>query len=215
MGCALDPRRQQHRHPANRRKSAGCARRMAPRAMVGRGGTAARRRWHRPEEAFGSPALIGHHANWAARRCGAAISELRHGHLVQRDIPVTPHMLRTIIASVVYQAGMQSVAEGWLQRRIILARPANAPCNVGYARTWGRSGPECPRAQTRLSLHISPDWASPLVRPRSCGSSTPDSATPNSPIGYSSPPELWNPTSVACCKRPDEPAEAVAVSQQH
>src|SRR4029450_8184940 len=32
-----------------------------------------------PEEAFGSPVLIGHHANWAARGYGMAVWELRKG----------------------------------------------------------------------------------------------------------------------------------------
>jgi hypothetical protein len=64
-----------------------------------------------PEEAFGSPVLIGHHANWAARGYARAVWELRHGrsasesiaeadHLL-RHTPLPRHMLRTIIAPVV------------------------------------------------------------------------------------------------------------------
>ncbi len=100
-----------------------------------------------PEEAFGSPVLIGHHANWAARGYGMAVWELRKGrspsesiaeadHLV-RHASFFRHMLRTTIAPVVYQAGMEAVAEGWLREaEHSVARPANAPCNVESARPW-------------------------------------------------------------------------------
>jgi DNA-binding CsgD family transcriptional regulator len=94
-----------------------------------------------PEEAFGSPTLIGHHANWAARRYGAAIWELRNGrspsesiaeadHLV-RHTPFHQHMLRTIIAPVVYQAGLEPLAEGWL-------READAFCTAAGERALQR-----------------------------------------------------------------------------
>jgi DNA-binding CsgD family transcriptional regulator len=94
-----------------------------------------------PEEAFGSPTLIGHHANWAAGRYGAAIWELRNGrspsesiaeadHLV-RHTPFHRHMLRTIIAPVVYQAGMEAAAEGWL-------READAFCSAAGERALQR-----------------------------------------------------------------------------
>jgi DNA-binding CsgD family transcriptional regulator len=94
-----------------------------------------------PEEAFGSPTLIGHHANWAARRYGAAIWELRNGrspsesiaeadHLV-RHTPFHRHMLRTIIAPVVYKAGMEAAAEGWL-------READAFCSAAGERALQR-----------------------------------------------------------------------------
>jgi DNA-binding CsgD family transcriptional regulator len=93
------------------------------------------------EEAFGSPVLIGHHANWAARGYGTAVWELRHGrspsesiaeadHLV-RHTPFHRHMLRTIIAPVVYQAGQQSLAEGWL-------READAFCTAAGERALQR-----------------------------------------------------------------------------
>jgi DNA-binding CsgD family transcriptional regulator len=94
-----------------------------------------------PEEAFGSPVVTGHHANWAARRYGAAVWELRHGqsasesiaeadHLV-RHTPLHRHMLRTIIARVVYQAGLQPLAEGWL-------READAFCSAAGERALQR-----------------------------------------------------------------------------
>ena len=94
-----------------------------------------------PEEAFGSPVLIGHHANWAARGYGAAVWELRKGrspsesiaeadHLV-RHTPLARHMLRTTIAPVVYQAGMESAAEGWL-------READAFCSAAGERALQR-----------------------------------------------------------------------------
>ncbi len=94
-----------------------------------------------PEEAFGPPVLIGPHYNWAARGYGTAVWELRHGrsasesiaeadHLV-RHTPFHRHMLRTIIAPVVYQAGMDSAAEGWL-------READAFCNAAGERALQR-----------------------------------------------------------------------------
>jgi DNA-binding CsgD family transcriptional regulator len=94
-----------------------------------------------PEEAFGSPALIGHHANWAARGYGAAIWKLRHGrsasdsiaeadHLL-RHTPLPRHMLRTIIAPDAYQAGMEVTAEGWL-------READAFCSAAGERALQR-----------------------------------------------------------------------------
>jgi DNA-binding CsgD family transcriptional regulator len=94
-----------------------------------------------PEEAFGSPVLIGHHANWAARGYGTAVWELRKGrspsasiaeadHLV-RHTPLARHMLRTTIAPVVYQAGMESAAEGWL-------READAFCSAAGERALQR-----------------------------------------------------------------------------
>jgi DNA-binding CsgD family transcriptional regulator len=94
-----------------------------------------------PEEAFGSPALIGHHANWAARGYSAAIWALRHGrspsesiaeadHLV-RHTPFHRHVLRMIIAPVVYQAGLEPLAEGWL-------READAFCTAAGERALQR-----------------------------------------------------------------------------
>ena len=93
------------------------------------------------EEAFGPPVLIGHHANWAARGYGTAVWELQKGrspsgsiaeadHLV-RHTPVHRHMLRTTIAPVVYQAAMESVAEGWL-------READAFCSASGERALQR-----------------------------------------------------------------------------
>jgi DNA-binding CsgD family transcriptional regulator len=94
-----------------------------------------------PGEAFGSPVLIGHHANWAARRYGDAVSALRQSrsasksiaeadHLV-RNTPLHRHMLRTIIAPDVYQAGLQESAEGWL-------READAFCSAAGERALQR-----------------------------------------------------------------------------
>jgi DNA-binding CsgD family transcriptional regulator len=94
-----------------------------------------------PEEAFGSPLLIGHHANWAARGYGTAVRELRKGrspsesiaeadHLV-RHTPFHRHMLRTTIAPVVHQAGMEATAEAWL-------READAFCSAAGERALQR-----------------------------------------------------------------------------
>jgi DNA-binding CsgD family transcriptional regulator len=114
-----------------------------------------------PEEAFGPPTLIGHHANRAARRYGAAVWELRNGrspsesiaeadHLV-RHTPFHRHMLRTIIAPVVYQAGMAAEAEGWL-------READAFCSAAGERALQRRvrqilasiGVKVPRSSTSV-----------------------------------------------------------------
>ena len=94
-----------------------------------------------PEEAFGSPVLIGHHVNWAARGYGAAVWELRKGrspsesiaeadHLV-RHTPLARHILRTTIAPVAYQAGMEATAAGWL-------READAFCSAAGERALQR-----------------------------------------------------------------------------
>jgi hypothetical protein len=47
-----------------------------------------------PEESFGSPTLIGHHANWAARRYGAAVWELRNGRSPSESIAEADHLVR-------------------------------------------------------------------------------------------------------------------------
>jgi DNA-binding CsgD family transcriptional regulator len=119
-----------------------------------------------PEEAFGPPVLIGHHANWAARGYGTAVWELRKGrspsesiaeadHLV-RHTPVHRHMLRTTIAPVVHQAGMESVAEGWL-------READAFCSAAgeralqrlVRRTLASVGAKVPKGSTSaVPLHL-------------------------------------------------------------
>jgi DNA-binding CsgD family transcriptional regulator len=94
-----------------------------------------------PEEAFGSPVLIGHHANWAARSYGAAVWDLRHGRSAAESIgeadhrvrhtPLHRHMLRTIIAPVVHQSGLTPLAEGWL-------READAFCGAAGERALHR-----------------------------------------------------------------------------
>jgi DNA-binding CsgD family transcriptional regulator len=93
------------------------------------------------DEAFGSPVLVGHHANWAARAYGAAVWDLRHGRPASESIgeadhrvrhtPLHRHMLRTIIAPVVYQAGLAPLAEGWL-------READAFCTAAGERALQR-----------------------------------------------------------------------------
>ena len=93
------------------------------------------------EVAFGSPGLIGHHANWAARAYGAAIWDLRQDRSASESIgeadhrvrhtPLHRHMLRTIIAPVVYQSGLAPLAEGWL-------READAFCTAAGERALQR-----------------------------------------------------------------------------
>jgi DNA-binding CsgD family transcriptional regulator len=118
-----------------------------------------------PEEAFGSPKLIGHHANWAARRYGAAIWELRNSRspsesigeadYLVRHTPFHRHMLRTIIAPAVYKAGMEAAAEGWL-------READAFCSAAGERALqrrvrhilGSIGVKVPRGSTGVPPHL-------------------------------------------------------------
>jgi DNA-binding CsgD family transcriptional regulator len=88
-----------------------------------------------PDEAFGPPELIGHHANWAARAYGIAVRDVRNGrsstdliaeaerHL--RHTPYLRHYLRTIIAPVVVEADANAV--GWL-------READAFCTAAGER---------------------------------------------------------------------------------
>jgi hypothetical protein len=158
-----------------------------------------------PEEAFGPVELTGHHVNWAARGFAAAVSDVRGGRSPAESIakaeyyvrhtPVIRHLLHTIIAPVLYAAGVEA-AMGWLREADAFCSAAgSAPCNVGYASHWRRSAPKSPKVQQQLSHHTWPDWASPRVKQKSCDSSTLDSAMPTSPIGYLSPPEPWNPTS--------------------
>jgi DNA-binding CsgD family transcriptional regulator len=114
-----------------------------------------------PEEAFGSPVLIGHHANWAARSYGAAVWDLRHGRSAAESIgeadhrvrhtPLHRHMLRTIIAPVVHQSGLTPLAEGWL-------READAFCGAAGERalqrlirsTLASIGAKVPKGSTSL-----------------------------------------------------------------
>ena len=111
--------------------------------MVGRGSTAAGRRWHRRR---GGVRLAGTtSANCAARGYGAAVLEPRHGqsasesiaeadHLVSHT-PLWHHMLRTIIAPVGFQAGLEAAAEGWLRVPMHSSLlPVNGPCDVGSAK---------------------------------------------------------------------------------
>jgi hypothetical protein len=94
-----------------------------------------------PETAFGFPVLIGHHANWAAHGYSPAVWELRQGQSASgsiaeadqlvRHTPLWHHMLRTIIAPVVYQAGVVAAAEAWL-------READAFCSAAGERALQR-----------------------------------------------------------------------------
>jgi predicted ATPase/DNA-binding CsgD family transcriptional regulator len=76
------------------------------------------------EEAFGPIKLTGHHINWAARSLAAAVSDVRGGrspaesiaeaeHYV-RHTPYMRHLLHTIVAPVLYAAGVEA-ALGWLR----------------------------------------------------------------------------------------------------
>jgi DNA-binding CsgD family transcriptional regulator len=77
-----------------------------------------------PEEAFDPPELLGHHCNWAARAYGNAVQDRRNGRSGAeaiaeaeekvRHTPFMRHWLRTIIAPVVFEAGMAS-AVSWLR----------------------------------------------------------------------------------------------------
>ena len=113
-----------------------------------------------PEEAFGPPVLIGHHANWAARGYGTAVWELRKGrspsgsiaeadHLV-RHTPVHRHMLRTTIAPVVPKRAWSRWPRAGCERPTHSAVRPNAPCNVWSAARSPRSAPKSRRVQHQL-----------------------------------------------------------------
>jgi DNA-binding CsgD family transcriptional regulator len=89
-----------------------------------------------PEEAFGPIELTGHHINWAARGFAAALWDVRGGrspaesiaeaeHYV-RHTPYMRHLLHTIVAPVLYTAGVEA-ALGWL-------READAFCGAAGER---------------------------------------------------------------------------------
>jgi hypothetical protein len=55
-------------------------------------------------------------------------------HLVSHT-PLWHHMLRTIIAPVGFQAGLEAAAEGWLRVPMHSSvLPVNGPCDVGSAK---------------------------------------------------------------------------------
>jgi DNA-binding CsgD family transcriptional regulator len=93
-----------------------------------------------PEDAFDPPELLGHHCNWAARAYGKAVQDLRNGRSgtewiaeAEEKVQHTPfmrHWLRTIIAPVVFEAGMASAVE-WL-------REAEAFCSAAGERALQR-----------------------------------------------------------------------------
>jgi DNA-binding CsgD family transcriptional regulator len=94
-----------------------------------------------PEEAFGPPELLGHHANRAARAYANAVRDLRNGRSATQSIaeaenyvqrtPFIRHLLRTIIAPVVAEGGGVDTAVGWL-------READAFCTAAGERALQR-----------------------------------------------------------------------------
>jgi DNA-binding CsgD family transcriptional regulator len=111
-----------------------------------------------PEEAFGPIELTGHHLNWAARGFAAAVSDVRGGRTAAESIaeaeyyarhtPYMRHLLRTIVAPVLYAAGVEA-ALGWL-------READAFCSAAGERALQRRiryglrtiGAKVPKAST-------------------------------------------------------------------
>ena len=77
-----------------------------------------------PDEAFGSPELIGHHLNRAALAYATALADLRHGRSAADSISEAEHLLqhtaaarhlqRTVVAVPMYRAGIEQ-AENWLR----------------------------------------------------------------------------------------------------
>ena len=117
------------------------------------------------EEAFGPRDLLGHHANWAARAYGTAVRDLRNGRSATESIaeaenhvhrtPFHRHLLRTIAAPAVFEAGMDT-AVGWL-------READAFCTAAGERALqrrvrhalGTIGAKVPRASAgAVPLHL-------------------------------------------------------------
>jgi DNA-binding CsgD family transcriptional regulator len=111
-----------------------------------------------PEEAFGPIELTGHHVNWAARSFANAVSDARGGRSAAESIaeaeyyvrhtPFIRHLLHTIIAPVLYAAGVEG-AVGWL-------READAFCGAAGERALQRRirndlrtiGAKVPKAST-------------------------------------------------------------------
>jgi DNA-binding CsgD family transcriptional regulator len=93
-----------------------------------------------PEEAFGPVELTGHHVNWAARGFAAAVSDVGGGRppaesiaeaqYYVRHTPFIRHVLHTIVAPVLYAAGVEA-ARGWL-------READAFCSAAGERALQR-----------------------------------------------------------------------------
>lgn len=93
-----------------------------------------------PEKAFGPAARTGHHANWAARGYATAVHNLRNDQAVGESIteadrlvrrtPLHLHMLRTIVAPVLYRGGI-GIAVNWL-------READAFCGATGERALHR-----------------------------------------------------------------------------
>jgi DNA-binding CsgD family transcriptional regulator len=117
------------------------------------------------EKAFGPVELTGHHINWAARTFAAAVSDVRGGRSPAESIAVagyyvrhTPymrHLLHTMIAPVLYAAGVEG-AVGWL-------READAFCSAAGERALQRRirydlrtmGAKVPKASTAtVSPHL-------------------------------------------------------------
>jgi predicted ATPase/DNA-binding CsgD family transcriptional regulator len=110
------------------------------------------------EEAFGPVELTGHHVNWAARSFAAAVWDVRGGRSPAESIaeaeyyvrhtPFIRHLLHTIIAPVLYAAGVEA-AMGWL-------READAFCSAAGERALQRRirynlraiGAKVPKAST-------------------------------------------------------------------
>jgi DNA-binding NarL/FixJ family response regulator len=92
------------------------------------------------EEVFGSIGLTGHHVNWAARGFATAVSDVRGGRSAAESIaeaeyhvrhtPYMRHLLHTMIAPVLYAAGVEA-ALGWL-------READAFCSAAGERALQR-----------------------------------------------------------------------------
>jgi predicted ATPase/DNA-binding CsgD family transcriptional regulator len=110
------------------------------------------------EDAFGPVKLTGHHVNWAARAFADAVSNVRGGRSAAESIaaaeyyvrhtPYMRHLLHTMIAPVLYAAGVEA-ALGWL-------READAFCSAAGERALQRRirsdlrtiGAKVPKAST-------------------------------------------------------------------
>ncbi|HEY5783711.1 MAG TPA: LuxR C-terminal-related transcriptional regulator [Microlunatus sp.] len=123
-----------------------------------------------PAEAFAPTDLIGHHVNHAAYAYGTAVWALRDGESADRAIeaaellleptPFWRHMLRTVIAPVAREAGIDAV-EGWLREadafcshtgeRHLQRRVRNTLATIG-AKVPRTSGGSVPPHLARLGL---------------------------------------------------------------
>jgi DNA-binding CsgD family transcriptional regulator len=118
-----------------------------------------------PLVAFDRVDRSGHHTNWAARAFGLAVGQLRHGQPADaalaeaerylRSTPFWGHVLRTVIAPVVVEAGMRSTAEGWLREAdAFFGAVGERPLQRKVRQTLANLGVKVPRTGASVPAHL-------------------------------------------------------------